>query len=91
MPTTQPQQAIISIKEKNDQPFGVNLLLAPPEQQEGNQHVATLLNENGFATLLADLLTPAEQGSDTKSQRVMGWQVSWQCITSLTFAFCPTG
>jgi dienelactone hydrolase len=34
--------------------------------------VATLLNENGFATLLADLLTPEEQESDTKSQRVMG-------------------
>jgi dienelactone hydrolase len=34
--------------------------------------VASLLNQNGFATLLADLLTPEEQESDTKSQRVMG-------------------
>ena len=37
-----------------------------------NNYVATALNENGFATLLADLLTPEEQESDTKSQRVMG-------------------
>ena len=37
-----------------------------------NNQVATALNENGFATLLADLLTPEEQESDTKSQRVMG-------------------
>ena len=34
--------------------------------------MATTLNESGFATLLADLLTPEEQESDTKSQRVMG-------------------
>jgi dienelactone hydrolase len=34
--------------------------------------VATALNQNGFATLLTDLLTPEEQESDTKSQRVMG-------------------
>jgi hypothetical protein len=33
--------------------------------------VATALNQNGFATLLADLLTPAEQESDIKSQKVM--------------------
>ncbi len=34
--------------------------------------MARALNENGFATLLEDLLTPEEQESDTKSQRVMG-------------------
>jgi hypothetical protein len=37
-----------------------------------NNQVAITLNQNGFATLLADLLTPEEQESDTKSQRVMG-------------------
>jgi nitronate monooxygenase len=40
MTASQLQQAIDSIKEKTDKPFGVNLLLAPPEQQ-GNQDVAT--------------------------------------------------
>jgi nitronate monooxygenase len=40
MTTPQLQQAIISIKEKTDQPFGVNLFLAPPEQQ-GNQDAAS--------------------------------------------------
>jgi NAD(P)H-dependent flavin oxidoreductase YrpB (nitropropane dioxygenase family) len=44
MTTTQLQQAINSIKEKTDQPFGVNLLLAPPEQQQGNNDVATTQN-----------------------------------------------
>jgi dienelactone hydrolase len=37
-----------------------------------NQLVANVLNENGFVTLLSDLLTPAEQESDIKSQKVMG-------------------
>jgi dienelactone hydrolase len=37
-----------------------------------NQYVAKVLNEKGFATLLSDLLTPAEQKSDIKSQKVMG-------------------
>lgn len=37
-----------------------------------NQHVAKVLNENGFATLLSDLLTPVEAESDIKSQKVMG-------------------
>ena len=37
-----------------------------------NNLVATALNQIGFATLLADLLTPEEQESDIKSQRVMG-------------------
>ncbi len=36
-----------------------------------NQYVAQFLNENGFATLLSDLLTPIEQESDTKTQKVM--------------------
>ncbi len=43
MTTTQLLQAINSIKEKTNQPFGVNLLLAPPEQQ-GNQDVASTQN-----------------------------------------------
>ncbi len=43
MTTTQLQQAIKSIKEKTGQPFGVNLLLAPPEQQ-GDHDVATTQN-----------------------------------------------
>ncbi len=33
--TTQPQQAIRSIKEKTGQPFGVNLLLAPAPNNKG--------------------------------------------------------
>jgi dienelactone hydrolase len=37
-----------------------------------DQDVANTLNQKGFATLLADLLTPVEQDSDTKSQKVMG-------------------
>ena len=40
MTATQLQQTIKSIKDKTGQPFGVNLLLAPPEQQ-GNHDVAT--------------------------------------------------
>jgi nitronate monooxygenase len=43
MTSSQLQEAIDSIKEKTDQPFGVNLLLAPPEQQ-GNKDVATTQN-----------------------------------------------
>jgi nitronate monooxygenase len=43
MTTIQLQQAIKSIKEKTGQPFGVNLLLAPPGQQ-GNHDVATTQN-----------------------------------------------
>ena len=46
MPTSQLQQAINSIKEKTDKPFGVNLLLAPPELQ-GNQDV------NGIIVVLS--------------------------------------
>ena len=37
-----------------------------------NRHVAQVLNKNGFATMLSDLLTPEEQESDIKSQRIMG-------------------
>jgi predicted alpha/beta-hydrolase family hydrolase len=37
-----------------------------------NNQVASTLNENGFATFLADMLKPEKQESDTKSQRVMG-------------------
>jgi dipeptidyl aminopeptidase/acylaminoacyl peptidase len=37
-----------------------------------NHHVAQVLNGNGFATLLSDLLTPIDQESDTKSQRIIG-------------------
>lgn len=37
-----------------------------------NNHVAKVLNENGFATLLSDLLTPVETESDIRSQKVMG-------------------
>ncbi len=37
-----------------------------------NPYVTKVLNENGFATLLSDLLTPLETESDTKSQKVMG-------------------
>ena len=37
-----------------------------------DQLVATLLNVNGFPTLLADLLTPEETEYDTKSQWIMG-------------------
>jgi dienelactone hydrolase len=37
-----------------------------------NQYVAKVLNGNGFATLLSDLLTPVETESDIKSQKVMG-------------------
>lgn len=43
MTTTQLLQAIISIKEKTNQSFGVNLLLAPREQQ-GNEDVVTTQN-----------------------------------------------
>jgi putative phosphoribosyl transferase len=37
-----------------------------------NRYVAGVLNDGGFATLLIDLLTPQEQDSDIKSQKVMG-------------------
>jgi putative phosphoribosyl transferase len=37
-----------------------------------NKYVANILNDNGFATLLSDLLTQEEQDSDIKSQKVMG-------------------
>jgi putative phosphoribosyl transferase len=34
-----------------------------------NKYVASVLNDEGFATLLVDLLTPQEQESDVKTQR----------------------
>lgn len=37
-----------------------------------NKYIASILNDNGFATLITDLLTPQEQDSDIKSQKVMG-------------------
>jgi putative phosphoribosyl transferase len=37
-----------------------------------NRHVAKMLNDNGFATLLVDLLTLQEQESDIKNQSLMG-------------------
>jgi putative phosphoribosyl transferase len=37
-----------------------------------NKFVSEVLNNNGFATLLADLLTEQEQESDIKSQKIMG-------------------
>jgi putative phosphoribosyl transferase len=37
-----------------------------------NKHVADVLNDNGFATLLVDLLSQQEQESDIKSQKIMG-------------------
>ena len=36
-----------------------------------NQYVANILNENGFATFLVDLLTTDEQDSDIRTQKVM--------------------
>ena len=36
-----------------------------------NQYVANILNLNGFATLLVDLLTAEEQVSDLKSQKIL--------------------
>jgi len=36
-----------------------------------NKLVADILNENGFATILVDLLTEQEQESDIKSQKIM--------------------
>ena len=36
-----------------------------------NQHVANILNQNGFATFLVDLLTQGEQQSDLKSQKIL--------------------
>ncbi len=36
-----------------------------------NQYVANILNVNGFATFLVDLLTPEEQESDLKSQKLL--------------------
>jgi dienelactone hydrolase len=37
-----------------------------------NKFVASVLNDEGFATLIFDLLTPQEQESDIKSQKIMG-------------------
>jgi len=37
-----------------------------------NKYVSDVLNDNGYATLLFDLLTPQEQESDIKSQKIMG-------------------
>ena len=36
-----------------------------------NQYVANVLNQNGFATFLIDLLTQGEQQSDLKSQKIL--------------------
>jgi len=36
-----------------------------------NQYVANVLNQNGFATFLVDLLTQGEQLSDIKSQKLL--------------------
>src|SRR4029079_5883415 len=36
-----------------------------------NQYVANVLNQNGFATFLVDLLTQGEQESDIKSQKLL--------------------
>ncbi|HEU5120331.1 MAG TPA: alpha/beta hydrolase [Candidatus Nitrosocosmicus sp.] len=36
-----------------------------------NRYVAQVLNENGYATILADLLTQEEQQSDMKSQKIL--------------------
>jgi len=36
-----------------------------------NQYVANVLNQNGFATFLVDLLTLEEQKSDIKTQRIL--------------------
>ena len=36
-----------------------------------NQYVANILNENGFATFLVDLLTLKEQDSDMKTQKIL--------------------
>ena len=36
-----------------------------------NQYVANILNENGFATFLVDLLTLQEQQSDLKIQKIL--------------------
>ena len=36
-----------------------------------NQYVANVLNQNGFATFLVDLLTQGEQDSDIKSQKIL--------------------
>ena len=37
-----------------------------------NKYVSSFLNDNGFATLLVDLLTSQEQESDIKTQKLMG-------------------
>lgn len=37
-----------------------------------NHHVAKILNDSGFSTLLVDLLTPLEQESDLQSQCLIG-------------------
>jgi putative phosphoribosyl transferase len=37
-----------------------------------NNYVASILNDNGFATLLTNLLTLEEQCSDIKSQKIIG-------------------
>jgi nitronate monooxygenase len=63
MTTPQLQEAIISTKEKTDQPFGVNLLLAPPEQQ-GNKDVATTQSFlNHFRQNLQIPLSPSSPSS----------------------------
>ena len=36
-----------------------------------NQHVVNILNENGFATFLVDLLTLEEQEFDRKAQKIL--------------------
>ena len=36
-----------------------------------NNYVASILNDNGFATLLTNLLTQEELGSDIKSQKII--------------------
>ena len=37
-----------------------------------NKYVVSVLNANGLATLLSDLLTLEEQDSDIKSQKIIG-------------------
>jgi putative phosphoribosyl transferase len=37
-----------------------------------NKYIANVLNGSGFATVLTDLLTPEEQDSDIKSQKIVG-------------------
>lgn len=37
-----------------------------------NHHIVSILNNNGFAILLIDLLTPKEQESDMRTQKTIG-------------------